>query len=199
MSFPPLIVAALGLAAVYRYPLVFLGVFVEGPLVMIASGFFYRLGAFDLWPLYLTLVFGDLVADIFWYYLGRYFARPLMQKHGKFLGVSKETFDKMEVIMHKHQTAILLGSKVTIGFGLALATVIVAGATKVPFRKYLVLNALGEMILAAILMTVGYWFGHFYSSIGKGFQEVFLAGGILFFLVLTYGFSRYVRTKTLSS
>ena len=33
--------------AVYKYPLVFLGTIVEGPIMMVASGLLFRLGNFN--------------------------------------------------------------------------------------------------------------------------------------------------------
>jgi membrane protein DedA with SNARE-associated domain len=197
MEFPAFIVAAMGLAWQYKYALVFLGMIIEGPIVMVASGFFLRFGVFDLIPIYIVLVIGDLMADIMWYYVGYYYAEPLIRKRGHFLGVTPEVFEKVKRLLHNHQTLILLGTKVTIGFGLALGTVITAGAVKVPFKKYVILNLIGEMVLSAILLTVGYYSGHFYSAIGKGFREVFLVAGFIFIAAVIFGFAKYMKSKVL--
>jgi membrane protein DedA with SNARE-associated domain len=169
----------------------------EGPILMIASGFFLKLGFFSLIPLYCVLVIGDLVADIGWYYVGYYFAEPIFKKQGRFFGVTPEIFEKMKKLVHDHQTKILLGSKVTIGFGLAIATVISAGAARVPIRKYILLNTIGEIFLAATLLTIGYFFGQFYSSIFDGFKIIFLVAGIVFGGVVIFGFSRYIKSRAL--
>ena len=194
--FPPIVLYSLGLAAKVKYPLIFTGMLIEGPIIMVACGFFLRFGVFDLIPLFLVLLAGDLVADIGWYYIGYYFAEPLIHKHGKFLGVTPEVFEKVKGVMTKYQTAILLGSKVTIGFGLALATVITAGAIKIPMRKYLIVNLIGEAILVIALLSLGYFFGQLYTSIADSFKVVFTIAGIVFLSLVVFGFSRYMRQKT---
>lgn len=194
--FPPLVLYSLTLAAKVKYPLIFVGTLIEGPIIMVASGFFLRFGVFELVPIFLTLLIGDLVADIGWYYIGYYFAEPLIHKHGKFLGVTPEVFERVKNVMEKYQTAILLGSKVTIGFGLALATVITAGVIRIPIRKYLILNLIGETVLVAVLLSLGYFFGQLYTSIADSFKIVFTIAGIVFLSVVVFGFSRYMRTKT---
>ena len=194
--FPPIVLYSLTLAVKVKYPLIFAGMLIEGPIVMVACGFFLRFGVFDLLPLFLVLLAGDLVADIGWYYVGYYFAEPLVNKHGKFLGVTPEVFEKVKTVMLKYQTAILLGSKITIGFGLALATVITAGAIKIPIKKYLIVNLIGESILVAILLYVGFFFGQLYTSIADSFKVVFTIAGIVFISLVVFGFSRYMRQKT---
>lgn len=188
---------ASSLLSAYKYPLVFVGVIIEGPLLMIACGFFLRLGVFSFWPLYLSLVAGDLVADIAWYYIGHFFARPLLYRYGKFFGLTQEKFDKAVVLFRKYHTKILLISKLTIGLGMALATLVVAGASRVPIKAYILLNAIGEILLVAVLLSVGYFFGNVYSNIAGGFKIFFAIGAALIAVVSLYGFSRYMKNKIL--
>ncbi len=190
---PEVLIYALTLASYTKYFLVFIGAIIEGPILMVAAGFFLRFDVFSLVPLFTVLVLGDLLADIGWYAVGYYFAEPLIRKNGKFFGVTADLFEKMKKLLTEHQTKILLGSKVTIGFGLALVTIVAAGASKIPIKKYIAINALGEIIMVTVLLSVGYWFGQFYSQIAKGFKEVFLAVGVLFLCALAYGFTVFVR------
>lgn len=199
MEFPAFITYAIVASWQIKYFLVFIGMIIEGPIVMVASGFFLRFGVFDLVPIYIVLVIGDLVADIMWYYLGYYYAEPLIRSKGKFLGVTPEVFEKAKKLLHDHPTKILLGSKVTIGFGLALATVITSGAVRLPIKKYIILNLIGEMILSAVLLAVGYYFGQFYTMIGKGLRDIFLAAAILFVVVMIFGFARYMKSRVLKA
>jgi len=118
-----------------RYPLIFIGTIIEGPILMVACGFFIRFSTLTLMPTYFVLVAGDLLADIAWYYAGYFYAEPVLLKHGKFFSITPEVFDKAKELLRRYHTSILLISKITVGFGLALATIVVAGATKVPFKK----------------------------------------------------------------
>lgn len=179
----------------FKYILVFIGVILEGPFLMIASGFLLHKGAFTFLPLFTALVLGDLLADVSWYYIGRYFLDTFVNKYGHFLGVTPEIATKSKELFHKYHGRILFISKITLGFGMALATLMVAGASRVPLRKFLVLNFWGECILVAVLMMIGYFFGQLYSSIVEGFRTVFLVGAAALSVCLVLWFSKYMKAK----
>src|SRR6185369_850399 len=157
-----------------KYSLVFLGCIVEGPIVMITSGFLYRLNQFHIAPLYFALMAGDFTADIAWYAVGRFGAHPLIKHFGKFLNITPEIIEKIEKRFKTYQDKILFISKITMGFGFALATLIVAGMLKVDFKRYAILNFLGGFIWTAFLLIVGYFFGELYSRIIGPLRIVFV-------------------------
>ncbi len=194
-NLPTFLTYALNFVAAFKYPLVFVAAIVEGPILMIASGFLFRLGYFSLVPLYFVLVLGDFMADIGWYYVGAHFAEPMLRKHGHFLSITPEIFEKIKVLFHRYHEKILIISKLTVGFGMSIATLVTAGATGVPFKKFSVLNAVGEMILVAVMLTIGYFFGHLYTSIARDFKFVFLGGAVIIVAAVIFGFSRFVKSK----
>ena len=196
MTLPPLLNDALAFAVQYKYPLVFLGALVEGPLVMIAAGFLLHLGMFSLAPLSAALIVGDLVADVGWYYIGYYFAEPFIRRWGHFFGISPELFEKTKEIFRRHHARILFISKIIMGLGLALGTLIAAGASRVPFRTYILLNSLGEPIFVASMLTLGYAFAQLYGYVAEAFKFGFMAFGAVLAVAFVFGFSRYIRQKT---
>jgi membrane protein DedA with SNARE-associated domain len=145
----PIIGTALGFVGIYRYPLVFATVLVQGPVVMMGTGLLLRLDQFSFWPLYFTLLTADFVGDIIWYFIGRNAAEPFVRRFGHIFGVTHAVFEKMEDLFKRHDTKILFISKITMGFGFALATLMAAGATHVPLKKYLIFNLLGGFIWVA--------------------------------------------------
>jgi membrane-associated protein len=188
---------ALELAVRFKYPLIFWGAVIEGPILTVASGFLLHQGAFDLFLLYLTLVAGDLLGDVGWYYIGYFFAEPVVRKHGRFLGVTPELFEKVKIIFHKKHSAILFVSKITMGFGMALGTLMAAGAVKIPLKIFIFYNALGEFVYVGILMLLGYYFGSFYSEIASGFKLLSVFAILVISGAVFYGFSYYIRTNIL--
>lgn len=186
----------LGFAAYFRYPLVAFGTIIEGPILMVASGFMYRMGLFELIPLFIAILIGDLIGDVFWYIVGRYFAEPILSKHGKFVGITPERFERIKGLFSKYHERILIFSKLTIGLGLALGVLIVAGATKVSFKKYMFINLVCGFFLVSILMSIGYFFGEVYSNISDNFKAVFLIVVIALVLSFSFFFSRYVKKKS---
>ena len=181
--------------AVYRYPIIFLAVIAEGPVIMLGSGVLLRLGNFDLVPLFLTLLIGDLVADVVWYFVGLYAAEPFLKRFGHIFGVTHEVFEKMEGVFRRHDVKILFISKITMGFGFALATLIAAGAVRVPFRKYILLNLFGGFLWTSLLMAAGYFFGNLYFLLDKGIRDVFFVAMAIIAVLALYKCGAYMKKK----
>ncbi|MES2059705.1 MAG: DedA family protein [Patescibacteria group bacterium] len=179
----------------FKYLLLLVGVIIEGPILMIACGFFLRLGALDIVPLFTVLFLGDLLADIAWYYVGVYFGQKMFEKHGKFVGITPERFEKVKDLFAHYHDRILLISKATIGFGMALAVLIVAGTTRVPFKRFILLNAIGEIVLVSALLSLGYVFGELYHNIAAGFRDFFAVAAVIMAGAALYGFSNYMKHR----
>ena len=179
----------------YRYPIAYPLAIFEGPVVMMICGFLVRLGFFDFWPIYFVLIAGDLTGDIIWYFVGRRGGRPLVERYGHWLNINPKNVERAELFFHKHQIKILVISKLTTGFGFAIATLIAAGAAKVPFKKYLMVNFFGEFVWAGFLFAIGYFFGHLYTLIDKSLRWGFVAGLIIVGILAVYGFGKAMRKR----
>ncbi|MFH0804088.1 MAG: DedA family protein [Candidatus Zambryskibacteria bacterium] len=167
-----------------KYVLLFLGCILEGPVVMLTSGFLYHLGQFNFWPMYFALVLGDFTADILWYCLGRYGTRATIFKYGHFFGLTQATLEKVEGWFRKYHQKILIASKLTTGFGFAVVILMVAGMFKVPFKNYVILTLGGGFIWTAMLITVGYFFGNIFVLIPGSLKIIFLC---MMFLIFIFG------------
>jgi membrane protein DedA with SNARE-associated domain len=177
----------------YRYLLVFLLAIVEGPMVMVASGILLKLNFFYFWPIYLSLMLGDFVADMAWYWVGRYGGLPFVRRFGKYFSLTPDVLERIEVFFKKHQDKILIISKITMGFGFAVATLFTAGLVRIDFKKYAIFNFLGGFIWTGFLLAAGYFFGNLYTVLNKGFKVVFIIALAAFILAALYGGSRYFK------
>jgi len=179
----------------FKYPAIFIGAFFEGPVVMIAAGFFLKLGYIEPVPAFLLLLSGDLTADFSWYGLGYFGTYRLVRRYGRFFDITEQTIDRVKVMFRKHEEKILIISKVTMGFGLAVAVLMTAGMVRVPLKKYAVYNLAGGLIWTALMMAAGYFFGNIYLLVGEGLRMGFLVAVVIIVLLALYGFSRFVRKK----
>lgn len=179
----------------YRYFLIIPLTIIEGPIVMVLCGFLVRFGTFDLLPTYLALTFADLIGDIFWYCIGRFWGIPFIKKFGHYFSITEDGMERATNLFHKHHNKILFISKITMGFGFALVTLITAGVAKVPFRKYLIFNVSGQLVWTGILLAMGYLFGNIYNLIDKGFRDVALVALAIIAIVLVYGFGKYISVR----
>ena len=168
-------------------------------MVMVASGMLYHLGFFSFWPIYLTLILGDFAADLGWYAIGRYGARKFVDRWGHYLSLTPDIMDRLENVFKEHHDKILFISKITMGFGFALATLMAAGMARVPLKKYALYNFLGGFIWTGILMGAGYFFGNLYSLLDKSFRLAFVIFLIIFVLLAVYGGGKYFKKQFLKA
>lgn len=183
----------------YRYIGLFLGSFFEGPIVMAAAGFLIKLGYFKILPAFSMLLLGDLLADVAWYYVGHFGARKFIYKFGRFFGVTESAMEKVKVMFHKHHNKILIFSKVTMGFGIAVPILVTAGISKVPIRRFILLNLLGGLVWTAFIMTLGYFFGNIYIVISDSLKVGFIVGVGILLAAILFGFSKFLRSEVLKN
>ncbi|MEI6711130.1 MAG: VTT domain-containing protein [bacterium] len=181
----------------YKYLLIGIGVAIEGPMLMIACGFLLTFGALDFFPLYISILVGDLVGDAAWYGVGRYFLDPFLERFGRYFGVSKELLNQVKPLFKKFHTRILFLSKITLGFGASIATLMTAGATHIPLKKYLAINFLGEILLVLALLGLGYSFGATYAQLAEELKYYFLIGLVIIVPTLIISITRYFKHKLL--
>lgn len=142
-----------------KYVLLWIGCYFEGTLVMITGGILARLGEVDFLVAYLVLLSADFAADITWYAIGYFGARRFIMRWGYLVGVTPESVAKAERRFKHYDATIIIASKLTMGFGLAIVTLITAGMLRLQLRRFATINFVGNMIWVAILMTLGYFYG----------------------------------------
>lgn len=168
-----------------KYVLIFIGSFVEGSAVMMTGGLLWHIGTVAFWPAYVALLLGDILADIMWYFVGRHAARSFFHRWGHFINVTPTIIEKVERRFHHYHTKILIISKLTMGFGLAVPILVVAGMMRVPFSSYLTINLVGGIVWILFLMGVGYYFGNVLAYIPHDFQiALAIAAPFVFILAL---------------
>ena len=167
----------------------------EGPILSMFFGVLLKLGYFSLIPVYASLMLGDLIGDVVWYYIGYHYGRSAIKRFGKKFNITEEGVERVEKRFHENKTKILFISKITNGFGLALVTLTTAGIVRIPFKRYITVNIVGQFIWSGTLLAVGYFFSDSYQHIGSVAGKVFLIVG---FAAVFYGLYRYnkaIRTK----
>lgn len=176
------IVALIGAS---RYGLLFATTLFGSPIVMIAAGYLVHIGQLEFWAAYATIVAADIVGDIGWYWIGRVGARPFLLRFGKYFGVTTELIDRLEARFLKYHERILIISKLTMGFGVAIGVLAVAGLMRVPFWRYLGINLSGELLWALIPIAIGYYYGNLIDFLPPSFRLIFVGIGLIVAIVIT--------------
>ncbi|MDB5239348.1 MAG: hypothetical protein JWO00_683 [Candidatus Parcubacteria bacterium] len=177
------------------YALIIVLAATEGPIVSIAAGILYRWGYFPFLPLYIALMTGDLIGDIVWYTVGYKAGRKFAARFGKYFGITEIGIASFEKRFHTHKDAILVISKLTTGFGFATAVLFTAGLVRIPFRRYITINVLGQFVWTALLIFVGYSFAHLYVTFNNLFARSALIAFTVIIIFFIVRYARYMRKK----
>jgi membrane-associated protein len=195
---PHLLTVALNASPLVTYSIITFLALLEGPVLFVVCGFLLRLGALTLIPLVISLSIGDLVGDIFWYWIGRVTVQKTVRRKGKFMGITEKHLDDVEELFKKHSEWVLISSKATLGYGTSagtLAVLMAAGVVKYPFVRFMVLNVIGEVFLLGIMLSIGYLFGTSYDSVSKDFKVVFLVGTVILIVVAAFFIGRAIKNR----
>lgn len=141
----------------YGYPVMFLLMIIEGPIATISAAFLASLGLFNPVVVYALSVLGDIVGDVILYWLGYHGGGKFLKKAEKFLKIKESLVKKLEHLFQTKGARIIFSVKSTTG--LVYITFILAGATKMNFKKFLYYSFLGGLVWSALLVTLGYFFG----------------------------------------
>jgi membrane protein DedA with SNARE-associated domain len=182
---------------VWVYVFIVFFAFAEGPILSMVFGIIIKLGYFDFMSVYVALMVGDLIGDIFWYCIGFYYGHSFIKKFGKYFSVTEQSLERAKSIFHKHKHPILFISKITNGFGFALATLIAAGMVKLPFKKYLAVNIAGQFIWTGLLISTGYFLGDFYLKVDTIFSRIMFVFVIVILFILIANLRKIVFKETI--
>lgn len=163
----------------------------EGPVVSLLVGFFIRLGYFNFFPAYVILIFGDLIPDTIYYYIGRFGnKKKLIEKYGTRYNFISGNFQLIEKLWREHGRKTMFLSK--LAYGLSTPFLISAGLVNISFRKFVSCALPITIFQYAALMLVGYYLGSSYqfASTYIHFAEIIIA---LFFVIFIAGYILFAK------
>ncbi len=140
----------------------FVGLFIPGELALLTGGFIAQQGHADLRLMMAVATVGAVGGDSAGYEIGRHFG-PALQRSRLGRSVGAERWARAEHYIHtKGGRAIFLGRFVGVLRALVPA---VAGATRMPYRRFLGWNAAGALIWAPGTVLAGYAAGSSYRRV----------------------------------
>ncbi len=148
----------------YGYWILYPLTIIEGPLATLAGGGLAALGLLKIELVFLISIFGDLTMDLILYaigYFGNQRLRNFIGRHPKIETRRK----KLQTFFEKHGGKVIFLVKITVG--LSYITFITAGMIRMPLKKFLFFSILGGIIWSSILITIGYFYGNLYRTIGQ--------------------------------
>ena len=191
LNLPPGILGQWGYVIVFFFSIVeslpLVGLAVPGGVIVIAAGFFAKIGILGLWPVIIIVSIGAFIGDTISYFLGRRFGYGFLVRVGKYIFFKPAHFEKAKKVLHSHPRKAIFGGRFH-----ALTRCIMpfaAGAADVKPMLFLPTAAVSAFIWATINVFVGYVFGQGFQIASKYLGAIFfVALGLSVLVVYSYQF-----------
>jgi membrane-associated protein len=160
---------------------------IEGPVITIISAMLAKLGAFNVYIVFMLSVLGDMIGDAILYWLGYVFGIAFVRKIGKYMGITESLVLRMEKYFEKHGGKTIFTVKATTG--LCWATFTAAGIVKMDFKKFIKYSFLGGLAWSAFLVILGYFYGYMWAELKQYISWIgwiIASLALVSFLIITF-------------
>jgi membrane protein DedA with SNARE-associated domain len=150
-------------------------------IIMPFAGFLVYKGELVLWLVALAGAVGCVVGSIPAYYVGRLGGRPLVEKYGKYILLSKHDLDLADRLFAKHGEIIIIVARMLPAVRTFIA--FPAGVVRMNMSKFIIYTFVGSFIWCWLLAFAGMKLGQNWKSLEVYFHEfhyMIVAAGLLF-------------------
>jgi membrane protein DedA with SNARE-associated domain len=181
----------------YRYFILFPLACFEGPVISFVVGILAAAGYFNPINAYVVLIFGDIIPDIAYYFLGRYGEhKAIVARYISKIGVTEKHFDVIRKLWHTHTGKTMFFGK--LAYGLSTPFLVSAGLVGMSLKKFLAYALPITLVQYAFLLALGYYFGGSFNFISTSLRDVqIIIAAVLVVALGYYFFTRYMRSKLL--
>ncbi len=164
---------------ILAYAIIFLGLILEGEVVVITTGVLAYLGALDFW-LSLTLIFaGSFVKTFVLYYLGEQMNKKFSQSRF-FQYVERRVLYFMPRFKQKPFWSIFLSKFI---MGTNYLVIIFSGYNRIKLKTFLKAEIISTIIWAPALLSLGFFFSQTAISVSK---EISKFSMVIFILIIVF-------------
>lgn len=156
----------------YGYGAIFVGVMLEnaglpvpGETILLAAGFFAANGHFNLALVMLVAATGATIGDNIGFAIGHHYGRDFLLRYGRYIFLTPRRVAHINSFFDRYgNKTILIARFIT---GLRVFAAILAGASQMRWRVFLVYNVAGAVLWSITIATLGYVFGNSWPALEK--------------------------------
>lgn len=164
LGLDPLVILAVTGLLVFAEDALFVGFVIPGETAAVLAGVGAGLGHVAL-PLSITVVvLAAIVGDSVGYEVGRRFFGPRILT-GRLLGPHRHRIERAQAFLRRRGGIAVFLGRFTAFFRAMMPAL--AGASRMPYRKFLVWNALGGVVWGTVFVIVGYAAGASYHQVER--------------------------------
>jgi len=188
------------LFARYGYTVVFVGVFLEntglpvpGETALLAGAAMAQFGRLSLGWVVATAIAGATLGDNLGFALGRRFGRGIVERHGWRIGLTRARLGEFDRFFVRHGArTVFIARFIT---GLRVFGAVLAGASGLPWPKFLFYNAAGAIAWSIAVATAGYSLAYSWDTLERWIGRTGLIGLAVVVSFLVYGVMRARRNR----
>jgi membrane protein DedA with SNARE-associated domain len=139
------------------------GVPAPGETAIIAGATYAGRGHLNVMLVAMVAFLAAVTGDSLGYLIGRTGGRPLVLRYGRYVRLTPQRLDHVETFMTRHGPKVVVVARFV--EGLRQFNGIIAGATGMPWARFLLFNAVGAAAWVAVWTTGGYLAGNHLSEI----------------------------------
>jgi membrane protein DedA with SNARE-associated domain len=157
--------------ATLSYPaLVVAGLFAQ-PYASLVCGSLAAAGVFNIAEVFAIFFLTDIVMDCIWYTLGYRHGERTLAFIKRLVRAEDGDTEHLSKHFYERPAVVLLSTKL-VGAWVAPLVFFTAGAARMPFWRYLALNAFGEVFWSGGFLAVGYYFGAYIFQVNTIIEKV---------------------------
>ena len=150
-------------------------------IIMPFAGYLVFKGEMTLWGVALAGAIGCVLGSIPAYYVGMLGGRPLAEKYGKYMLISKRDLDMADRWFAKHGEIIIFVGRLLPAVRTFIA--FPAGVAKMHLPTFIIYTFVGSLIWCYLLAYAGFKFGAHWPDLKVYFHQfhyVIVAAGVIF-------------------
>lgn len=133
------------------------GVPAPGETVLILASIEAHNGRLDILAVAAFAFVAAVVGDNIGFVIGHFGGRPLLHRYGRYVLLTPRRLDRADRFMGRHGGKVVVVGRFV--EGMRQANGLLAGAAGMPWRRFLVCNAIGAAAWVAVWATLGYLVG----------------------------------------
>jgi membrane protein DedA with SNARE-associated domain len=110
-----------------------------------------------------------VTGDSLGYLIGRTGGRRLILRFGRYVRLTPSRLERVEAFMGRHGPKVVIMARFV--EGLRQLNGVVAGTTRMPWRQFVVFNAIGAALWVGVWSTAGYFAGDHLTAIESAFHR----------------------------
>jgi membrane protein DedA with SNARE-associated domain len=162
-------------------------------VIMPFSGYLVFLGKYSLWSVGLAGAFGCVVGSVPAYYLGMYGGRPLIEKYGKYILISRHDLDMADRWFERHGEATVFFARLLPVIRTFIA--FPAGVSRMEMKRFILYTFTGSLPWCLGLAYVGMVMGEKWPILREYFHKFDLLIGAVIVAAIVWYVRRHLKHR----